>query len=161
MADGQIDWQRIGRELAAHFPPENVEWRPASGKGGAGQRVMLVPYVDAREVQDRLDAVCGVGGWSFELEPLVLDGGELKVARGRLSIYGVAKDDIGTASHYEPSKGTASDALKRAAVMWGVGRYLYDLPAVSCVLDEKGNVPDAMKVKLIEALKRRAMPRGA
>jgi hypothetical protein len=85
----------------------------------------------------------GVANWSFELEPLVVADGELRVARGRLTLYGVAKDDVGTASQFEPSKGTASDTLKRAAVHWGVGRYLYRLPAVWVTLDAKGKVPEA------------------
>jgi hypothetical protein len=115
-----VDWQQIGAALAAPFAPDEVEWRP-QGKAGAGARVQVLPYVDARAVQDRLDAVCGVGGWAFELEPLVVDAGELRVARGRLTIHGVTKDDAGTASNWEPSKGTASDALKRAAVQWVSG----------------------------------------
>lgn len=110
--------------------------------------MQLLPYVDARDVQDRLDAVCGIGGWSFELEPLVVDAGELRVARGRPSIAGVTRDDIGTASQWEPSKGCASDALKRAAVQWGIGRYLYRLPAVWVELDGEGRVPEAFLARL-------------
>jgi hypothetical protein len=128
-----------------------------TGQDGAGQRVQLLPYVDARDVQDRLDAVVGPGAWSFALEPIVMDAGELRVARGRLTIAGVSKDDIGTASNWEPSKGCASDALKRAAVMWGIGRYLYALPAVWVTLDERGQVSEAMLQKLRAGLVRRAM----
>ena len=142
-----VDWQAMGAALRAPFPPESVEWRP-QGKTGAGKRVQLLPYVDARDVQDRLDAVCGAGGWAFELEPLVVDAGELRVARGRLSIAGVTRDDIGTASQWEPSKGCASDALKCAAVQWGIGRYLYRLPAVWVELDGEGRVPAAFLVRL-------------
>ncbi len=146
-----IDWAKIGRELATPLDPEAVEWRP-SGKPGPNQRVKIVAYVSARVVEERLDTVVGVGGWSFELEPLVVAGDELRVARGRLSIYGVAKDDIGRASNWEPSKGCASDALKRAAVKWGIGRYLYNLPCVSVTLDAQGHIPEAMLAKLRERL---------
>lgn len=149
-----IDWRAIGAALAAPFDPAEVEWRP-QGKTGPGKRVQLLPYVDARDVQDRLDAVCGVGGWSFELEPVVVDAGELRVARGRLTIHGVTRDDIGTASTFEPSKGAASDALKRAAVMFGIGRYLYRLPQVWVTLDESGDVPEATLERLREGLARR------
>lgn len=150
----QKDWKAIQTALAAPFSPDHVEWRP-QGKPGPGKRVQLVPYVDAREVQERLDEVAGISGWSFTLEPLVVEGGELKVARGRLTLFGVSKDDVGTASTFEPSKGTASDALKRAAVMWGIGRYLYDLPAVWVTCDAQGAIPDDMLAKLREALRRR------
>lgn len=149
-----VDWQQIGAALAAPFSPESVEWRP-QGKGGAGARAQVLPYVDARAVQDRLDAVCGVGGWAFELEPLVVDAGELRVARGRLTIHGVTKDDVGTASNWEPSKGCASDALKRAAVVWGIGRHLYRLPEVWVTLDGQGKIGEATLAKLREGLQRR------
>jgi hypothetical protein len=155
-----IDWRALGLELRAPFAPDQVEWRP-QGKTGPGKRVQLVPYIDARAVQDRLDEVVGPGAWAFELEPLVTDGGELKVARGRLTLHGVSKDDIGTASTFDPSKGAASDALKRAAVQWGIGRYLYDLPAVWVTLDEQGNVPAEKLAQLREALRRRQASRGA
>lgn len=151
----QVDWRAIGAALAAPFAPEAIQWRPATGKGGAGAKVRLVPYLDAATVADRLDEVCGIGGWSFELEPIVVDGGELKVARGRLAIFGVVRDGLGTATNWEPSKGCASDALKRAATLFGVGRYLAALPSVSCTLDAQGNVPEQMLGKLREGLRRR------
>jgi hypothetical protein len=154
----EMDWQAMGAALRAPFPPESVEWRPQGPKKGGmqpGARVQLLPYVDARAVQDRLDAVCGVGGWAFELEPLVVDAGELRVARGRLTIHGVTKDDVGTASNWEPSKGTASDALKRAAVLRGIGRHLYRLPEVWVVLDGQGKIGEATLAKLREGLQRR------
>jgi hypothetical protein len=53
-----LDWQAVGAALAAPFDPECVEWRP-QGKTAPGARVQLLPYIDARDVQDRLDAVSG------------------------------------------------------------------------------------------------------
>src|SRR5260370_40591845 len=60
----------------------------------------------------------------------------------------LTRDDIGTALQWEPSKGCASDALKRAAVQWGIRRYLYRLPAVWVELDGEGHVPPAFLVRL-------------
>ena len=51
----------------------------------------------------------------------------------------------------EAEKGALSDALKRAAVRWGIGRYLYDLKAPWIVLEQRGKssfIPDAEKKKL-------------
>lgn len=155
-----INWQAIGRALSAPFAPESIEWRP-QGKPAAHKRVQLVPYVDARDVQDRLDEVAGVGGWSFELEPIVVAGNELQVARGRLTILGVTKDDVGTASNFEASKGCASDALKRAAVQFGIARYLYRLPPVWVTLSEDGNVPTETLEKLRTRLGALAAASGA
>jgi hypothetical protein len=157
--DETVDWQRIMAALAAPFDPAHVEWRPV-GKGGANAHVELVAYLEAATVADRLDAVVG-GAWSFELEPVVVAGNELMVARGRLSIHGCTRDGIGTATNWEPSKGCASDALKRAGVLWGVGRYLASLPHVHCQLDAKGEIPAAMLEKLREAHRRRMAPRSA
>jgi hypothetical protein len=139
--DRGIDWQTIARALATPFDPSDVEWRP-SGKAGPNQRVSLVAYVDARTVQDRLDEVVGVGGWSFDWSPVVVAGNEVQAAKGTLTILGVSKSDIGTASNWEASKGAVSDALKRAGVQFGLGRYLYALPAVWVTLDSDGKVPD-------------------
>jgi hypothetical protein len=150
-----IDWKRIGRELAAPFPPECIQWRP-QGRPEAGKRVQIVPYVEARDVQDRLDETVGVGGWAFELSPHVVEAGEVRVARGSLTILGVRKDDLGVSSHFEASKGCASDALKRSGVQFGIARYLYRLPPVYVVLDSEGRVPEPVVAKLREALARRA-----
>jgi hypothetical protein len=137
----EMDWQTIARALAAPFDPADVDWKPA-GKTNSGARVSLVAFVDARVIQNRLDEVVGVGGWSFDWTPVAVEGGEVKVAKGTLTILGVSKSDVGTASNWEASKGAVSDALKRAAVLWGVGRYLYGLPAVTVTLDAQGHVPD-------------------
>ena len=142
-----VDWQTVGAALRAPFPAEGVEWRP-QGKTGAGKRVQLLPYIDARDVQDRLDATVGAGGWSFALTPLAVEGGELRVALGTLTVHGVSKSDVGTDSQWEASKGCASDALKRAAVHFGIGRYLYALPQVWVDLDGEGRVPPAFLARL-------------
>ena len=84
-----------------------------------------------------------------------MEGGELRVALGTLTLHGVAKSDVGTASQWEASKGCASDALKRAAVQWGVARYLYSLPVVWVTLDADGQVPLATLERLRSGLTRR------
>src|SRR5260221_97650 len=74
MSSTEIDWQGIGAALVAPFPSEGIEWRP-QGKTGAGKRGQLLPYIDARDVQDRLGAVGGCGGWAFALTPIAVEGG--------------------------------------------------------------------------------------
>src|SRR5258708_33169146 len=117
-----VDWQAMGAALRAPFPPESVEWRP-QGKTGAGKRVQLLPYVDARDVQDRLDAVCGAGGWAFALTPLSVEGGQPRVAKRSLTIAGAVQEDVGAASQSGPSKRCASDSLKLAPTQHGIRRY--------------------------------------
>ena len=119
-----IDWQAISAKLREPFNPADVDFRP-QGKQSKNGKVQAVCYIDARTVADRLDDVVGPGAWEFTYEPLVTANGQIQIAKGRLAIHGVVKEDVGEASNFDPSKGCVSDALKRAAVLWGIGRYLY------------------------------------
>jgi hypothetical protein len=92
----------------------------------AGQ---VAAYVDARLVLDRLDLVCGAN-WHARFEalperlwPTTKEGEErLLHVRCRLTAFGVTREDVGEG---ETPKAAVSDALKRAAVHFGVGRALY------------------------------------
>lgn len=90
-----------------------------------------VAYIDSRQVQDLLDEVCGVENWQCKFEE---HKGNLFCSIGINTTNGtgvdidhlwVWKSDCGTESNVEKQKGEASDAFKRAAVMWGIGRFLY------------------------------------
>ncbi len=125
-----IDWQRIRVALSAPFAPEQIDFRVQGGKPFARdgkQYGRVVAYIDSRTVAERLDDVVGPGAWSFDWEPLAMDKAEVVTVKGTLTIHGVGKADIGDAGETERSKAAVSDALKRAAVLWGIGRYLYDL----------------------------------
>jgi hypothetical protein len=114
--------------LSAPFAAHEVKWKVQAVKGN---RAMIVPYVDARVVAERLDEVFGVGGWEEETMPLP-DGS----AHCKLSVWidsrKVCRSDVGSPSEQPDAgdrlKASFSDALKRAAVKFGVGRYLYTLP---------------------------------
>jgi len=88
--------------------------------------------VDARVIQDRLDDVLGVAGWQDDYECRE-DGSVVCRLRLRLGDEWITKVDVGAPSE-QPDEGDRrkaafSDALKRAAVKFGIGRYLYRLPA--------------------------------
>jgi hypothetical protein len=120
---------RLLAALAAPFPAEDVKHKPQAIKG---ERALAVAYVDARAVMDRLDDVLGVGGWQDDYD--CLEGGAV-ICRLRVRLAGewVMKVDVGGESEqpdeHDRRKAAFSDALKRAAVKFGVGRYLYRLPA--------------------------------
>ena len=120
-------WRDIGKRLAEPFNPQDVDYRP-QGKPGPSGKVQAVCFIDARTVQERLDAVVGPGAWSFDWTPLVVEKGDVQVAKGTLTIHGVSKSDAGSASNFEATLGAVSHCFKRAAVHWGIGRYLYGLP---------------------------------
>ncbi|HEV2458660.1 MAG TPA: hypothetical protein VGS80_09865, partial [Ktedonobacterales bacterium] len=50
---------------------------------------------------------------------IVLDAAELRVARGRRTIGGVSRDDVGTASNWEPSNGCAGERFACVASSLG------------------------------------------
>ena len=116
----------VQKRLQAPFPAHTVSWKPAAFNAER-TRALLLAHVDARAVQDRLDAVCP-DDWSFEME--VVSGAAIPTVKGRLTVLGVTREDIGEAPEGStaPYKAAASDAMKRCAVQFGIGRYLYDLP---------------------------------
>jgi hypothetical protein len=63
------------------------------------------------------------------------------------------KSDGAGATDVEGEKGMLSDALKRAAVRWGVGRYLYDLKSPWVAIEPMGRsykIAESEKKKLDE-----------
>lgn len=148
-----IDWKDISDRLRAPFNPAEVDFR-VQGSAGQSGKAQAVAYIDARTVQDRLDEVVGAGAWSFDWTPLVTEKGDVQVAKGTLTIHGVSKSDAGTASNFEQSLGAVSHCFKRAAVMWGIGRYLYELPAAWVTVEGKGRIADATLAQLRAKLPR-------
>ena len=53
----------------------------------------------------------------------------------------------------ETEKSLMSDALKRAGVLWGIGRYLYDVKTIYVPIDEYGNPTEEGKKILDKCLK--------
>lgn len=123
------------KALAAPFPPEEVSWRLGS-TSKEKMKGMALAYLDARAVMDRLDAVCGPAGWQCKYShangKTVCDIG---IKCGDEWIW---KADGAGDSDIEAEKGALSDAFKRAAVRWGIGRYLYSLESPWVEIEEWG-----------------------
>ncbi len=114
MSDG-LDRDTLGL-LSAPFDPSEEKQRK-----GRGETVFT--YIDARAVMDRLDEVVGPENWSTEFVKVENEGHAIEC---RLTVFGVTKADCGQADpEDEPWKSAYSDAFKRAAVHFGIGRYLY------------------------------------
>jgi Rad52/22 family double-strand break repair protein len=150
----EVDWDEIARKLREPFDPIDVDFRVQGHANDQTGRAQVVAYVDARVVQDRLDSVVGAGNWSFDWTPLVIDNREVMVAKGTLTIHGVSKSDAGSASNFEQSLGAVSHCFKRAAVHWGIGRYLYNLPLNWIPVDKGGRIPDTTLRELRQRLPR-------
>jgi hypothetical protein len=115
--------------LAAAFDPSEVKFKPGAV---SGNRALALPYVDARVIQDRLDDALGIDGWQDTYNPLP-DGSVVCELRCRIGGEWIIKTDVGGPSEQPDGgdrlKAAFSDALKRAAVKFGIGRYLYRLPS--------------------------------
>jgi hypothetical protein len=128
-----IDFDR----LAAPFGPSKVSWRIGSTTEKDGKsRGMALAYLDARDVMDRLDDVVGPEGWQCDYP----HAGAKTVCRLGLLLDGqwVWKADGAGDTDVEAEKGALSDAFKRAAVRWGIGRYLYDIKSPWVELEGSG-----------------------
>jgi len=111
-------------DLHKPFPPAEIEWRVGSTNGEKTKGLALA-YLTARHVMERLDEVCGPSNWQDRYE----FHGSRTVCYLSIRVDGewITKADGAGDSDVEAEKGAISDALKRAAVKWGIGRYLYDL----------------------------------
>lgn len=120
-------------QLKALADPMEYKYRLQSAKYN---KATIVSYIDARAVYDRLDEICGMGNWKnnffliddklfCELSILVQRSEDQNLAEW------VSKCDTGTENQMEKEKSQVSDALKRSAVLWGVGRFLYSLGIIT------------------------------
>jgi hypothetical protein len=125
----ESDIKTITQALSAPFELTEVKFKPQVVQGN---RALALAYVDARVIQDRLDDVLGVEGWQDEYEVLP-DNSVVCRLRLKIGSEWVTKMDVGGPSEQpdggDRMKAAFSDALKRAAVKFGVGRYLYRLPS--------------------------------
>jgi hypothetical protein len=127
----------IAKALAAPFKLSQLGWKPQVVKDN---RALAVAYVDVRDVMNRLDQVLGPANWRDAYR--VLAGGCV-VCRLSVRLDGewIAKVDVGCPSEQPDDghkmKAAFSDALKRAALKFGVARYLSYLPPTWCDYDPK------------------------
>jgi hypothetical protein len=157
----------ITRKLAEPFDPAIVSWRvgPTNREKTKG---MALAYIDARDVMRRLDEVCGPESWQDEYP---WSDGKRVVCKIGIRIHRVTdgvldefaewvwKTDGAGDTDTEGEKGALSDAFKRAAVKWGIGRYLYDVESPWVAIEEKGRsyvIPDSEFPKLRARLPRPA-----
>jgi hypothetical protein len=101
------------------------KWKPQECKQYGAT---MVAYIDSRIVQDLLDSVCGPENWQDRYHAVKNNVYcEIGIKCGEEWVW---KGDCGSESNFEKEKGESSDAFKRAAVKWGIGRFLYSLGIV-------------------------------
>lgn len=141
--------------LAAPFHSAQIEWR-AQTVNTEKMWALMVPYVTARAVQSRFDRCCGPMNWknSFREIKTIQNGGEVVNMLCGISVRfadeWVTKWDGATPTDIEGFKGSLSGAIRRAAVQWGPGRFLYDLePVFVNISTEKDNSKERMNSKRV------------
>ena len=148
--------QDIFDKLKAPFDPALVHFRVGAVSKNKDKAIGLA-YLDARDVMERLDAVCGPDGWSNSYShadnKTVCEISILCTMEDGKKHW-VSKADGAGDSSIEAQKGALSDAFKRAAVRWGIGRYLYNMPNVWVEIDEYKRFTDGAMRKLRTELKR-------
>lgn len=141
------------KKLKEPFHTHEVEWRVQTFDKENGKWAMLLAYVQSRAIMDRLDEVCGPENWETRVEQ-VSDGILCRLGLHIASTLSGAttwvwKEDGASMTDVEAFKGGISGALKRVAVQWGIGRYLYHLPAtfVRLTTEKTDNQPVYTKDK--------------
>ena len=97
----------------------------------------LLLYKDARCDMALLDECVGIANWQrkhYELKGKIYCSVGIKgvavAGGGNTENEWVWKDDVGTESNTEATKGESSDSFKRACFNWGIGRELYTAPFI-------------------------------
>lgn len=135
--------------LSAPFPANEIEWRIGSVTQDK-KKGMALAYLTARHVMDRLDQTIGAANWQDRYE---FHGGRTVCYLSlRIGDEWITKADGAGDSDVEAEKGAISDALKRAAVKWGIGRYLYELGNTWVELDDWKKIKPTEYHKLEKAL---------
>ena len=126
------------KTLKKPFSAQDIEWRvQRSGFKNGKVWAMVLAYVTNRAIMDRLDETVGPQGWCNKFEPGP-NGGIVCGLSIKVGDEWITKWDGADNTGIEAIKGGLSTAMKRSAVQWGIGRYLYDLDVVFANVHEGG-----------------------
>ncbi len=135
--------QELLAALQAPFYPEEIEWRLRSAGIEQGKPwVKIHAYITNRAIMNRLDHTVGPFNWRNEFikwgDHTMLCGLSLRINREWLTKWdGAAETELAAA------KGGFSESMKRAAIQWGMGRYLYNQPDQFAVCSLERQTDDA------------------
>ncbi len=112
------------KDLALPFDANKIHWRVGAMTKDKSSAIPLA-YLDARDVMERLDEVCGAECWQNRY-PF---NGCCEIGI-KINDEWVWKSNGAGKSNIEGEKGEFSDSFKRAGVLWGIGQYLYNVPNI-------------------------------
>lgn len=112
---------------------DEIEVRVASTQNNVAQ---LLLYKTARTDAAILDETFGQFNWQCSYSEIKGNLFCTISVRDPNTNEWISKSDCGSESNIEKEKGEASDAFKRAAFKFGVGRELYDTPRIKIPIEE-------------------------
>jgi hypothetical protein len=141
-AESSADLTDVIVELKRPMTPAAVKWKVQTALGSPADPwgALIVPYIDQRLATGRLNTVIpgdwyeGVPGPDGRPDPTVpgfelVDWGYGGTMLCRLTVCGRTHIDVGNGG--SDGKAMVSDSLKRAAVKFGIGAFLYAIPKVT------------------------------
>ena len=130
-----METTELQAQLSAPFYPSEVEWRIGATNKEKTKGIAL-PYITNRAIMNRLDDAVGITNWKNEF--FVQDKSKICGISIRIGDEWITKYDGADDTNIEATKGGISSAMKRAAVQWGIGRYLYKLPTIWVAIEPNG-----------------------
>jgi hypothetical protein len=133
-----MNQEEMIKRLHDPFIYKDVEWKIQFTSQDKAYG-MAVAYLNSRAIQTRLDEVIGPCNWKNTYLPW-----QNNAQICGLSVYDsergewVTKYDGAENTDIEPVKGGLSDSFKRAACVWGIGRYLYQLDGIWVEIEQRG-----------------------
>jgi len=122
-----LDIESIKERFLEPFPIEVIKFRQQTKPSAQGYS-LVTPYIDARDVAERLDEVVGINNWQMKHNPIFVSEKHMVIECSlgiRIGDDWIWKSDVGEGMNTEVAKTAYSDSKKRAGVAWGIGRFLY------------------------------------
>ena len=150
----------IYNRLSLPFAESDIEWVVTYTYGDNYNDVIIgvAPYIRRESIITRLDVVCGPSGWRNVLQPLDFNGlyqGIVIIEKLNESTYrevtkwdGSAINSSDSKDRIDPIKSVATNSFRRAAELWGLGRYLKELPQMYAVKRPKDDYDAAEFTKV-------------
>lgn len=128
----------IYEKLKEKFDEKDLEFRVGATNSDKTMGLALA-YVQARAIQNRLDEVVGFENWKVSYKEI--QGGflcTLSIRKDSNSEW-IGKEDGANTTEFEAVKGGISNSFKRAASIFGIGRYLYNAKNSWYPIKKQGN----------------------
>ncbi len=125
----------LKEQLERPFLDDELEFRVEATNSDKTKGLALA-YIQARAIQNKLDEVVGIENWRVSYKEI--NGGFLAKLELKINDEWIAKEDGANVTDYEAIKGGILSAFKRAASVWGIGRYFYEIENQWLPIEQKG-----------------------